>query len=179
MTATAFERDARRFINAYLHDGNLKFSNTYVDSKTKDDKYRAEFMKVIVDAVLDQQQGGNMIFSARSHADSLDMVVQSAINQFTGNKLVLRATRELLGYSAQLNLYVREHQVPITPVMRAVTDLVTERDLYLFVPDARTRDAHFYLGLTAPDVNAVQRIPIVEAPPADPSATQAFNQGTE
>jgi len=178
MTATAFERDARRFIDAYMRETTLKFGKTdaRIDPKTKEYAYRTQFIKTVVDAVIDQKLGGHMAFSARSHPDSLDIIIQSSISPFTNNKLALYAKRDIMGYETQLNLYVGDNAMPITPVMRVMKDLITELDVHVLVADERTRDAHFYLGLTAPDLNKVQRIPIAEA--ADPT-TQAYNQGTE
>lgn len=167
MTETAFERDARRFIEAYMREETLKFGDNYADPKTTDDLYRAQFLNTMVDAVRDQQQAGNFIFSARAYPDSIDVVVQTSINRFSGNKLRLYVKHEIFGYSAQLNLYVKDNAVPITPQMKVKKDVVTERDVYALVPDARTRDAHFYIGLIAPEVNAMQRIPQVETMPVE------------
>jgi hypothetical protein len=160
MSQTAFARDAGNFKADTASQGYLLFSGNYIKAKTTGDKHKVDFLKDMIDHVLEQTGGRDFVFSATEHKGAIDASIMASAHPFSGNKLRIYATQGILGYSVDMNMYIRDHPMPIKPFYAKVTDPDTRIESPHLQLDRRVIDAFFYLGLKAPERNDVVRIPL-------------------
>jgi hypothetical protein len=160
MSETAFERDAGNFKSDIASQGYLLFSGNYLKAKTTGERHKVELLKDVIDHVLEQTGGRDFVFAANEHNGAIDASIMACAQPFTGNKLRLYAKQGILGYSAELNLYIRDHPMPIQPRYEKRKDPDTQFVTEHLLLDKRIIDAFFYLGLQAPERNDAVPIPL-------------------